>query len=260
MRTVPEDGRPVGSVRVSVCMATYDGAAWVGEMARSVLAELGERDELVVVDDASSDATCQVLTALDDPRIRLLRNETNAGSVRSFERALAAAAGDYLLLADQDDVWVSGRLEAMVAALDRARVVADERRRTRASRWTRRDGRCRPPTRPGTPPMSRRCCSESGGTSAARWAYAATPWRWCCRSRPGSPSRTTSGSGIVGNALGSISHLQAASVQRRLHDSNQTPEGWRSLPQILRARLMLARCVVEARRRVHHPGAPWIRP
>ena len=55
--------------------------------------------------------------------------------------------------------------------------------------------------------------------------------------------------GVVGNTLHEMRHLEAPSVARRLHSANQTPTRWRSLPQILRARVMLARCLVEARRR-----------
>ena len=58
--------------------------------------------------------------------------------------------------------------------------------------------------------------------------------------------------GLVGNVTREMRHLEDPSVERRLHGSNQTPLGWRSLPTILRARVMLARCLVEARRRSLH--------
>jgi hypothetical protein len=58
--------------------------------------------------------------------------------------------------------------------------------------------------------------------------------------------------GLVGNVTREMRHLEDPSVERRLHGSNQTPLGWRSLPAILRARVMLARCLVEARRRRLH--------
>jgi hypothetical protein len=61
--------------------------------------------------------------------------------------------------------------------------------------------------------------------------------------------------GLVGNVAHTMRHLEAPSVARRLHDANQTPLRWRSLPTILGARLMLARCVAEARRRTRsHSG------
>ena len=58
--------------------------------------------------------------------------------------------------------------------------------------------------------------------------------------------------GLAGNVTREMRHLEDPSVERRLHGSNQTPLGWRSLPTILRARVMLARCLVEARRRSLH--------
>ena len=81
-------------------------------------------DELVVVDDASPDATAQIVAGIDDARIVLVHNSVNLGYVRTFERALMAARGQYLFLADQDDVWLPGRLDAMLDALARCAVVS----------------------------------------------------------------------------------------------------------------------------------------
>src|SRR3954470_24164691 len=115
---------PASDIRVSVCLAAHDGAHFVGEQVRSILDQLGPDDELVVVDDASTDGTVGIVESFHDPRIRQHRNGVNVGSVRTFERAMVLARGAYLLLADQDDVWVPGRLEAMVDALRGAAVVA----------------------------------------------------------------------------------------------------------------------------------------
>jgi len=94
---------------VSVCMATYNGSEYVTHQLQSILDELEDQDEVVVVDDASTDDTVAVIEALGDSRIRVIRQESNRGYVRTFESALAAAAGDVLLLADQDDEWIPGR-------------------------------------------------------------------------------------------------------------------------------------------------------
>jgi hypothetical protein len=55
---------------------------------------------------------------------------------------------------------------------------------------------------------------------------------------------------ICGNLAGSVAHLEQATLLRRLHDSNETPAGFRSLGRIIAARIILARLVVEARRRL----------
>lgn len=98
-------------------MATYNGARYLPEQVASILAQLGPGDELVVVDDASRDNTLAVLRATSDPRLALHQNAANLGHVRSFERAIALARGEILLLSDQDDLWLPGRVERLREAL-----------------------------------------------------------------------------------------------------------------------------------------------
>jgi glycosyltransferase involved in cell wall biosynthesis len=93
------------SVGISVCMATYNGQRFVRQQIESIVLQLSPTDELVVVDDASSDTTCQIIEEFRDPRIRLHRNETNIGVVKTFERALRLAQGELIFLSDQDDIW-----------------------------------------------------------------------------------------------------------------------------------------------------------
>jgi glycosyltransferase involved in cell wall biosynthesis len=103
---------------ISVCMATYNGARWIEQQLESVLAQLDEDDEVVVVDDASSDATVHNIKAIDDARIRLFANERNLGVNRSFERALFLARGRVLFLCDQDDVWFDGKVRRVMQGFE----------------------------------------------------------------------------------------------------------------------------------------------
>lgn len=102
---------------ISVCMATYNGVHYLPEQVASILAQMEATDELVVVDDASGDGTVAYLEGLRDPRIRVYRNEANLGHVQTFARAIGLASRPYILMADQDDVWVEGRAQAMRDAL-----------------------------------------------------------------------------------------------------------------------------------------------
>lgn len=102
---------------LSVCMATYNGAAHLREQVDSILAQLSDEDELVVVDDASSDETVAILETYRRPCIRVHRNTRNLGHVQSFSRALSLARRNLLVMADQDDVWLPGRLTAIHASL-----------------------------------------------------------------------------------------------------------------------------------------------
>ena len=239
---------PASDVRVSVCLAAHDGAQFVDEQVRSILDQLGPSDELVVVDDASTDATVSVVESFDDPRIALHCNDVNVGSVRTFERALGLSRGAYLLLADQDDVWVPGRLEAMVAALQTDGVVA-----TSVAVLGDRPGRPRWPLRAGD--SHRYAANVAAVLVGVRWYFGCAMGLrrdLLATVLPFPPWLTESHDlwiGLVGNVRHEMRHLETPSVQRRLHGANQTPLRWRSLPTILRARVMLVRCLVEALRR-----------
>ena len=102
---------------ISVCMATYNGEPYLAEQVASILSQLDANDELVVVDDASRDGTVAYLQSLADPRIRIFRNEHNLGHVQSFGKVISLARHDHILMADQDDVWLDGRVRAMREAL-----------------------------------------------------------------------------------------------------------------------------------------------
>ena len=93
---------------VSVCMATYNGQQYLQAQIDSILHQLGPHDELLVSDDGSTDGTLAVLGSYGD-RIRLVA-QCRAGVVKNFERALAAARGDIVVLSDQDDVWLEGKI------------------------------------------------------------------------------------------------------------------------------------------------------
>ena len=97
---------------LSVCMATYDGEAHVREQLESILAQLGPEDEVVIVDDASTDGTLRVIEALGDARIRVERNAQNRGPIRTFERALSLTRNEIIFFSDQDDVWLPGKVDA----------------------------------------------------------------------------------------------------------------------------------------------------
>lgn len=103
--------------RISVCMATYNGERFLRAQVESILTQLGPRDELVVVDDCSTDGTVAMLRAFGDERIRIHPNSRNSGHPASFGRAIAIAVGEVILLADQDDTWVPGRVDALAGAL-----------------------------------------------------------------------------------------------------------------------------------------------
>lgn len=113
---------------ISVCIATYNGEKYLREQVESILGQLGEGDEIVISDDNSSDKTIDVLQALGDARVRILHHDPSLVTTsfpldkptHNFENALKHAKGDIIFLADQDDIWLPGKVEKMLAALQNA--------------------------------------------------------------------------------------------------------------------------------------------
>lgn len=102
---VSAGAREAGELTVSACMAAYNGGAFVVAQLESMLSQLKATDQVVIVDDGSTDDTIQRIADVGDPRVRVLRHERNLGVVATFEDALRSATGDILFLCDDDDVW-----------------------------------------------------------------------------------------------------------------------------------------------------------
>ena len=102
---------------ISVCMAVYNGEKYIYQQIESILAQLTSSDEIVVSDDGSSDKTLEIIQSFDDTRIVLIFNTSRRGLVKNIENALLHARGDHIFLADQDDVWVSNRVSAVIPLL-----------------------------------------------------------------------------------------------------------------------------------------------
>jgi len=98
-------------------MPVHNAEAFVGEAIESILAQTFADFEFIIVDDCSTDGSLRVIRSYDDPRIVLLRNETNLGVARSLNRGLEMARGEYLARMDADDRCAPERLEKQVAYL-----------------------------------------------------------------------------------------------------------------------------------------------
>jgi glycosyltransferase involved in cell wall biosynthesis len=103
-----------------VLMSTYNGAPYVVEQLRSILDQLPPGGRIAVRDDGSRDGTAQAIRSLDDPRVTLQVGQ-NLGFSRSFLTLLAAVPveADLVMFADQDDVWLPGKIERAWRALQR---------------------------------------------------------------------------------------------------------------------------------------------
>jgi glycosyltransferase involved in cell wall biosynthesis len=102
---------------VSVLIAVHDDARFVGEAIESVLQQTFRDLELVVVDDASTDETPEVLERFADDRLVVIRNDEQRGLAASLNRGLERAGGQYVARLDADDVASPDRLERQLARI-----------------------------------------------------------------------------------------------------------------------------------------------
>ena len=108
---------------VSVCIPTYNGAAFLPEQLESIAGQRRAPDQIIVADDGSTDGTRDIVRCFGERHngriaITVLDPGPETRGLRAnLERALVAANGDVLVLADQDDVWSSGRIEVALEAL-----------------------------------------------------------------------------------------------------------------------------------------------
>lgn len=244
-----EPGTPSGErhrTRVSVCLASYNGAAHIVEQLESILVQLGPEDEIVVVDDASTDSSVELITGITDARIRLVRSPVNEGYVKTFEKALTASRGEYVFLSDQDDVWLAGRLDLMLEALATKPVVASN-----FSFF-------------GQKPRTIESLRLRTADSSRHWTnllllwVGVRPYYGCAMAfrREVAPlilpfprflhETHDQWIAMVGNLIGGIHHLEEDTLTRRLHETNTTPKKARSPLLIVRSRIMLARAFVVA--------------
>jgi glycosyltransferase involved in cell wall biosynthesis len=104
--------------RVTVLMPVYNAAAYVADAAGSILSG-GFRDlELLAINDGSSDDSEERLRAIADPRLRIVNNPVNMGVVRTLNRGLDLAAGEFIARMDADDISMPRRLGQQLAFME----------------------------------------------------------------------------------------------------------------------------------------------
>ena len=94
---------------ISVLMPVKNGEGTVGSAVRSTLLSLNQDDELLVLDDGSTDRTIEVLDGVSDPRLRVLRRASSRGVSASLNELLGEARGDLIARMDADDICLRWR-------------------------------------------------------------------------------------------------------------------------------------------------------
>lgn len=123
-------------MKISVCLASYNGSKYIGKQISSILVQLGQNDELIISDDGSTDDTIQIIKSFNEKRIVLISNEKVIRTGRriyshylvssNFENALKKSSGDVIFLADQDDIWTKNKIEVMLSHLENYSLVMSD--------------------------------------------------------------------------------------------------------------------------------------
>jgi len=92
-------------------MSVYNGAKFLDEAIDSILTQTFTDFEFIIIDDASSDDSLQVINSYKDARIVLLQNTKNLGLTKSLNIGIAKAKGKYIARMDADDISMPKRLE-----------------------------------------------------------------------------------------------------------------------------------------------------
>lgn len=101
---------------VSVVLCTYNGAAFINDQLMSICNQTYKDLEIIIVDDASSDATFEIAKqyADRDDRIQLHRNERNLGFKDNFNKAVQLTSGAFIAFSDQDDIWHEDKISDLM--------------------------------------------------------------------------------------------------------------------------------------------------
>lgn len=100
---------------ISIALATYNGDRYLVEQLESIYNQTYRNIEVVVSDDHSSDDTIKILQVYKQKKgLKFTVNQNKLGIVKNFENAISKCSGEYILLSDQDDVWMPSKIETLV--------------------------------------------------------------------------------------------------------------------------------------------------
>lgn len=106
-------------IKLSFCMPTLNRALFIGETLDSLISQVTDEVEIVIVDGASTDGTEEIVRKYQKkcPQIRYFKHEKNMGVDRSYNNAVEYAQGEYCWIMTDDDLLKSGAVETVIKAL-----------------------------------------------------------------------------------------------------------------------------------------------
>ena len=104
---------------VSICTPTFNRPELLARAVQSCLAQTHRNFEIVITDNSDGEASREIITRLNDPRIRYYKNDENIGGVKNLLKVLSLARGKYISLLMDDDLLKPRALELMVEAFEK---------------------------------------------------------------------------------------------------------------------------------------------
>lgn len=108
---------------ISVCMTSYNGEQYIKRQIWSILPQLKEGDELLIVDDGSTDDTLSIIESIEADCITLIKNDMNLGYVKNFEKAIYLSKNEIIFLSDQDDEWLNHKIENVLNVFNQNKTI-----------------------------------------------------------------------------------------------------------------------------------------
>lgn len=108
-------------MKISVALATYNGEMYILQQLQSIAEQSLLPFELIISDDCSTDSTYSIIcnfAKIAPFNVKISRNIVNIGYVKNFEKAILQCSGDYIALADQDDIWDSDKIKTLIEEID----------------------------------------------------------------------------------------------------------------------------------------------
>ena len=103
--------------RISVCIATFNGEKFIRQQLESILTQLSDDDEVIISDNCSTDSTVSIINSIKDRRIFCFSFDIK-GVVFNFENSLIKSRGDIIIMSDQDDIWLEGKVTRICQELE----------------------------------------------------------------------------------------------------------------------------------------------
>ncbi len=114
---------------ISVAVTTYNGEKYIEKQLQSILQQSLPVDEIIISDDGSTDQTVSVIRRViaqnkTKTSIRLRQNASNVGYTENYYLTIRETAGEYIFLADQDDIWHTDKVKKTIQIMNQNKCVA----------------------------------------------------------------------------------------------------------------------------------------